>query len=72
MIDFAQCWYSSNCLHAFIFIDIIDNQFVPINEVSNAPLNLNFYDSILRYSYLNLYCTYTVNITHNKYYSDNA
>ena len=64
MSDVAHCWYSDNCLDALAIMHTNDDQFVPMNTISDTSTKFDFYHLILGYLYPHLYCTYIVNITH--------
>ena len=65
MFDVAHCWYYHYCLDALAIMYTNDDQFVPMNAISNTPTYFDFYHLILGYLYPRLYCTYIVNITHD-------
>ena len=64
MSDFAHYWYSDYCLYALAIIYTNDDQFVPINIISDTSKKFDFYHLVLEYLYPHLYCTCIVNITH--------
>ena len=64
MSDVAHCWNSDYCSDALAIMYTNDDQFVPMNTISDTPANFDFHHLILGYSYPHLYCTYIVNITH--------
>ena len=72
MSDVAYCWYSDYCLYALAIMYTNDDQFVPMNVMSDTPTNFDFHHLILEYLYPHLYCTHIVNITHGKHYEDIA
>ena len=65
MFDAAYCLFIyDHCLDALAIMYTNDDQFVPMNAISNTQTNFDFYHLIFWYLYLHLYCTYIVNITH--------
>ena len=65
IFDVAHCLLIyDHCLDALAIMYTNDDQFVPMNAISNTLTNFDFYHLILGYLYLHLYCTYIVNITH--------
>ena len=64
MSDIAHCWYSDHCLYALAIMYTNDDEFVPMNAISDTSTNIDFHHLILEYLYPHLYCTYIVNITH--------
>ena len=74
MFDVVHCWYSDYCLDALAIMNINDDQIVPMNAISNAPSNFDFYHLIQGYSYvyIYIYCTYVVSNTHGQHHKDIA
>ena len=64
MSDVAHGWYYDYCLYALAIMYTNDDQFVPMNTISDTSSNFDFYHLILEYLYPHLCCTYIVNITH--------
>ena len=59
----AHCWYSDQCLCALAIMYTYDDQFVPMNAISDTPTNFDFHHLILGYSYPHLYSEHHTWIT---------
>ena len=62
MSDVAHYWHLDYSLDALAIMYTNDDQFVPMNAISDAPTNFDLYHLIMVYSYLHVCCTYIVHM----------